>query len=174
MNIAVGRPEPTEYVPYFDRYISLVSSGDILVQLERQMETTLPFLGTISEAASRFRYAPDKWSIREVVGHVIDTERIMAYRALRFARADQTPVEGFEQDDYVKHASFDDCPLLDLARELQSVRKANLHFFRSLNDAAWLRRGLASKNEVSVRALAYIIAGHELHHLEVLRTLYAK
>lgn len=174
MNTAIGRPEPAEYVSYFDRYIRLVSSGDILTQLERQMETTRVFLGTISEEASRFRYAPDKWSIREVVGHVIDTERIMAYRALRFSRADQTPVEGFEQDDYIKNASFDDCPLADLARELESVRKSNLYFFRGLSDAAWMRKGTANKNEVSVRALAYIIAGHELHHLEVLRTRYSK
>lgn len=174
MDITIGRPEPTEHVPYFGKYISLVSGEDILAQLERQLETTRAFLGTISESASLFRYAPDKWSIREVMGHVIDSERIFAYRALRFSRADLTPVEGFEQDDYVKNASFDDCPLADLARELESVRKANLYFFRGLNKAAWMRKGLANKNEVSVRALAYIIAGHELHHLEVLRTLYIK
>ena len=107
-----------------------------------------------------------------MVGHMIDTEKIFAYRALRFARADKTPVPGYEQDDYVRNSSFNSYPLTELASELETVRRSTLYFFRHLEDDAWGRRGLANNAEVSVRALAYIIAGHELHHREMLLTRY--
>jgi hypothetical protein len=110
--------------------------------------------------------------VKEVLGHVSDSERVFAYRALRIARNDQTPMEGFEQDDYVKYGPFGQCSLAALIEEFKSVRQATLALFRSLEDAAWTRRGVANKNEVSVRALAYIIAGHELHHRRLLREKY--
>jgi hypothetical protein len=106
------------------------------------------------------------------VGHLIDCERIFAYRALRFARNDQTPLSGFEQDDYVSNASFDNCKLTDLASELMSVRQSTLFLFKHLDANAWMRRGLANDSEASVRALAHIIAGHELHHRDILRSRY--
>lgn len=168
----INYPEPTEYLPYYGKYVSLVPKGEILTTLERQLGTTLALLGTIPEAKAGSRYAPDKWSIKELVGHMSDTERIFAYRALRFARQDPTPLPGFEQDDYIRGAAFSDCKLVDLAAEFGHVRRASLYLFRHLNAAAWLRCGVASHGEVSVRALAYIIAGHELHHLEILKTRY--
>ena len=165
-------PEPTEYPPYYEKYVSLVPPGEIMTTLEQQLDQTLAVLRSIPEAQGNSRYAPDKWSIKELIGHLTDTERIFAYRALRFARHDQTPLSSFEQDDYVREAAFDACQLTDLVAEFEHVRRANLYLFRHLAPAAWLRRGVANKGEVSVRALAYIIAGHERHHLEILKTRY--
>jgi len=170
--LTINRPEATEYAPYYGRYISLVPDGDILESLEQQANETLRLLGGISESGADARYALEKWSIKEVVGHITDTERIFAYRLLRIARADETPLPGFEQDDYVRYGSFAACHLSDLAREFELVRQGNLLLMRHLDEEAWQRRGTASNAEVSVRALAYIIAGHELHHVGILKTRY--
>jgi uncharacterized damage-inducible protein DinB len=170
--LTVARPEPGEYAPYYERYISLVSGTDILGTLDAQRRQTLLLLSGRDESEGNFRYAPDKWSAKEVLGHVCDTERIFAYRALRFARADQTPIEGFEQDDYVSNGPFARAPLAELIEDYIAVRRATLTLLRNLDEAAWMRRGPANKNEVSVRALAYIIAGHELHHRRILEEKY--
>jgi hypothetical protein len=167
-----ARPDPTEYAAYYGKYINLVPEGDILTTLGHQMDDTLALLRSIPEAQADSRYSPDKWSIKEVVGHLIDAERIFGYRALRFARNDQTSLQGFEQDDYVKYGGFGEQSLSDLASEYEHVRRANIYLLRGLGREAWDRRGIASDNEVSVRGLAYIIAGHELHHLGIIRTKY--
>lgn len=172
MNETINKPDTTEYLPYYGKYVSLVPDGDILNVLGKQIEETVGLLNGIPESRANFRYAPDKWSIKELVGHVIDTERIFAYRALRFARNDKTPLPGYEQDDYVSNASFDSCTLTDLASELKTVRQSTLFLFKHLDESAWMRRGLANDSEASVRALAHIIAGHELHHREILRSRY--
>jgi len=172
MNETIGKPDTTEYLPYYGKYVSLVPDGDILTVLGKQIEETVALLNSIPESRASFRYAPDKWSIKELVGHVIDTERIFAYRALRFARNDKTPLPGYEQDDYVSNASFDSCRLADLSSELSSVRQSTLFLFKHLDEDAWMRRGQANDAEASVRALAHIIAGHELHHREILRSRY--
>ncbi len=166
------RPEATEYQSYFGRYVSLVPEGDIVAQLEAQLAETLELLRGVPEAEAGFRYGPDKWSIKQLVGHMIDTERIFAYRALCFARHDRTPLPGYEQDDYIRGGSFDAHPLASLAAEFESVRRASVFLFKHLDGEAWARTGTANNSEVSVRALAYIIAGHELHHREILRTRY--
>jgi uncharacterized damage-inducible protein DinB len=166
------RPASTEYDPYYSRYIEQVPEGDVLGTLGWQMGDTLAFIRGLPEAAGDSRYAPGKWSVKEVLGHIADTERIFAYRALRIARGDTTPLPGYEQDDYVRAAHFDRRPLAALASEFESVRNATLSLFRSLDAAALLRRGVANEVEVTPRALAYIIAGHERHHLEILRTRY--
>jgi hypothetical protein len=168
----IGRPDETEYVPYYGKYVSLVAGVDILSALSSQLPETLALLASVPESQGNFRYAPGKWSIKELVGHILDGERIFAYRALRFARNDKTPVPGFEQDDYIRNASFDAHPLQDLAAEFESVRRATIFLFRHLDADAWMRRGVASESEVSVRALAYMIAGHELHHVGILRDRY--
>ena len=172
MTAIIGRPDAGEYAPDFAEYIILVPGDDILTQLDRQLETTLSFFKNITEERSLYRYAPEKWSIRDVLGHLIDAERIMACRALRFARGDRTPVPGFEQDDYVRYGPFGHCRLVDLVGEFRSVRQVTWSLFRALDEAAWERRGVANKSEISVRALAYIIAGHELHHRRVLQERY--
>ena len=171
-DVTTARPDQTEYVPYFGKYVSLVPQGDIVGVLGEQIGETLALLNSIPEERAGFRYAPDKWSIKELVGHLIDSERIFSYRALRFARNDQTELPGFEQDDYVRGGSFDSTPLADLAAEFASVRQATVLLFKHLNDDAWTRRGAANESEVSVRALAHIIAGHELHHRKILREKY--
>ena len=171
-SLIVSRPGETEYSPYYGKYVSLVSGDDALAALGGQVSETLALLRGVPESQGNFRYAAGKWSIKELVGHVIDAERIFAYRALRFARNDRTPLPGYEQDDYIRHASFDACSLADLSAEFESVRRATLYLFGHLDAEAWGRAGVASEAEVSVRALAYIIAGHELHHARILRDRY--
>ena len=170
--LAIARPQPGEYAPYYDRYVSLVADDDILTTLDEQRRQMLLVLCSRSDPDGDFRYAPDKWSAKEVLGHVCDTERVFAYRALRIARADATAMEGFEQDDYVRNGPFAYRPLADLIEDYIAVRRATLSLLRNLDEAAWSRRGIANKNEVSVRGLAYIIAGHELHHRRILEEKY--
>jgi hypothetical protein len=170
--LAIARPEPGEYAPYYDRYIRLVQGEDILNTLDQQRRQTMLLLSGRDEEDGNFRYAPDKWSAKEVLGHVCDTERIFAYRALRFSRGDAAPLAGFEQDDYVRNGPFANCRLSDLVEEFIAVRRATLSLLRSLDEAAWMRRGVANNNEVTVRGLAYIIAGHELHHRRILEEKY--
>jgi hypothetical protein len=124
------------------------------------------------ESEGDLRYAPDKWSAKEVLGHVCDSERIFAYRALRIARGDRTPLAGFEQDDYVRNGPFAVRALADMIEDYIAVRRATLTLFRNLDEPAWTRRGIANNNEVSVRALAFITAGHELHHRRILEEKY--
>lgn len=169
-NIAL--PDPSEYAPYYSRYITLVGGHDAVAALEDQPRETLAVLSTLTEEQGDFRYAPDKWSIKEILGHINDAERVFAYRALRIGRNDQTPLASFEQDDYVRAGNFGVCQLGDLIEEFVCIRRATVLLFRQLSPEAWLRRGTASNNPVSVRAIAYIIAGHELHHRRVLQEKY--
>lgn len=170
--LTVARPQPGEFAPYYEHYISLVPGDDILTTLDQQRRETMLLLSCRDDDEGDFRYAPEKWSAKEVLGHVCDSERIFAYRALRISRADATPMEGFEQDDYVHNGPFAHRPLADLVEDFIAVRRATLSLLRNLDEAAWLRRGIANKNEVTVRALAYIVAGHELHHRRILEEKY--
>lgn len=170
--LTIDRPDETEYASYYGKYVSLVAGDDVLASLGDGLATTLALVRSVPEERANLRYAPGKWSIKELLGHMIDTERIFAYRALRFARGDTTPLPGFEQDDYIRHAAFDACSLDALAAEFESVRRATLFLFKHLDAEAWMRSGVASESAVSVRALAYIIAGHELHHAGILRDRY--
>jgi hypothetical protein len=171
-HFVVGRPEASEHSPYFGRYISLIADADILTVLQTQWKETAALLRGLSEKDGAVRYAADKWTVREMLGHVNDTERIFAYRALRIARADKTPLAGFEQDDYVLAGEFEKRTLADLREEFDAIRTSSLFLFRGLEEAAWLRQGTASGNFLSVRALAYMIAGHELHHRRILLEKY--
>jgi len=170
--ITIPRPSADEHDPYYAKYIALVPDGDLLALLSAQIEETCNLLKNVPESKAGYRYAPGKWSIKEVVGHLSDTERIFSYRALRFARVDATPLPGFEQDDYVKAANFDARQLAELVSEFRAVRQTTVALFRSFDEDAFRRRGVASDKSISVRALAYNIAGHELHHVEILRTRY--
>ncbi len=165
-------PETTEYSPYYGRYISLVPGRDLTAALESQTVHTLPVLLGVSEEMSLHRYAAGKWSVKEVLGHLIDAERIFTYRALRFARNDQTPLAGFDQDPYVASAHFDTRLWNDLVAEFEHVRRSTILFFRSLTPEEALRSGTSDENPITVRALGYIVAGHELHHMAILRDRY--
>lgn len=170
--LVIARPQAGEYAPYYDRYISLIAENDILSTLDRQRREMVLLLSGLSEEQGDFRYAPEKWSAKQVLGHVCDTERVFAYRALRIARGDATPMEGFEQDDYVKNGPFARHVIAEVIEDYIAVRRATISLLRSLEEAAWSRRGIANKNEVTVRALAYTIAGHELHHRRILEEKY--
>jgi hypothetical protein len=170
--LTIARPHPSEYAPYYDRYISLVAGSDILATLDAQRRDTMMLLCGRDESEGDFRYAPDKWTAKQVLGHLCDSERVFSYRALRIARGDRTPMEGFEQDDYVRNGSFSVTPLAAIIDDYIAVRHSTLTLLRNLEEPAWTRRGVANKNEVTVRALSYIIAGHELHHRRILEEKY--
>ena len=173
-HLVITKPDPTEHDPYYSRYIDLIKQQDILKVLPVQLDGTLALLRSIPDSRASFRYAPDKWSINELVGHVIDTERVFAYRALTFARNDRTLLPGFEQDDWIRGGSYAAQALKELASEFECVRRSNIYLFQHLDNDAWMRRGKANSTEVSVRALAYIIAGHELHHRKQIEEKYLR
>ncbi|MGI8468176.1 MAG: DinB family protein [Pyrinomonadaceae bacterium] len=168
----MNRPEKTEYAEYYDRYISLVAESDIVAAMENQLRETESFFAGISEEKGSLAYAADKWTIKQVVGHLSDGEKIFAYRALRISRGDETPIEGFEQDGYVENGNFDAARLADLVEEFSLLRRANILAFKNLTDEAWNKTGTASDNQVSVRALAYIMVGHVRHHIKILKERY--
>lgn len=170
--VAARRPDATEYSSYYGRYVAAVPEGDVMAVLRRDRDEWQTMIAELTESRGGHRYAKDKWSIREVIGHVSDTERVFSYRAFRIARGDKTPLASFDQDAYVKTADSDRRTLSSLAAELLAVRESTLALFISLPDEAWTRTGTASDNPVSVRALAYITAGHAQHHLKIVREQY--
>jgi len=168
----LARPEADEYAPFYASYIARVPEGDILELLARQAEDTQALLSPLSAERALHRYEPGKWSVNEVAGHLCDAERIFSYRALRFARGDETPLPGFDESAYVPQGHFDRRGLPDILAELRALRQCTLMLFGGLDDAAGLRRGTANGSPMSARAAAYVIAGHERHHVNVLRTRY--
>lgn len=165
-----GRPTAAEYIPYYDQYIRRVPDGDIVAILERQLEATAASAASLSPEQALRRSAPEGWNAIEIVGHLADTERVLAYRALRIARGDPTPLAGVEDfGPYVAAAGFARRPFADVIEEFASVRRATVTLLRSLETTAWTRSGLADGQRISVRALAYILAGHEAQHSEGLR-----
>ncbi len=163
------RPASTDYFAAFGNYIGQVPEEDILPAMESQLGEILALVRPVPESEGNVRHAPYTWSVKEVIGHITDAERIFAYRALRFARGDATQLPGFEENSYVKAAQFDRLRLRDLVDEFEHVRRANLHLFRGLPDEAWSKGGVASVGPITVRALAYVIVGHARHHANILR-----
>lgn len=172
MTVPPGRPQADEHAAYYAPYIALVPDGDIIGALADQHRTTQLRLAAVTEAQGAFRYAEGKWSVKEVLLHVADAERIFAYRLLRVARGDATPLAGFDENAYAVAAGCEARSMADVAAEFSTVRAATLSLVAGLPPEAWGRRGTANNYPVSVRALAYVIAGHELHHLQVLRERY--
>lgn len=167
-----ARPDPGEYNAYYDRYIALVPPGDIIALLTVQIDDTFALLRDLSEEQALHAYAPGKWTIKEVVGHIMDAERVFSYRALRFARGDQTPLASFDENAYAVAGRFNARPLASLISEFTAVRRATVAFLAGLPADTWVRGGQASDWRVSVRALAWITAGHELHHRNILAQRY--
>lgn len=166
------RPLAHEYDPYYHGYVARVPAGDIIEILRDQLADTSALLRSVPEAAAGFAYAPGKWSIKEVVGHLCDAERVFLHRALRFARGDTTPLAGFDENAWVPAGEFGARPLGGLIDELAAVRGASLALLQGLPAAAWSRGGQANGVPVTVRALAVITAGHELHHRFILQERY--
>jgi hypothetical protein len=168
----MNRPTPTEYAPYYEGYIAHVSETDILPVLRSQLDELDVLLGRVKPDHETFRYAAGKWSIRQLVGHLIDSERVFGYRALCIARGEQQNLPGFDQNDYMLTAPYDRIELEDLLSEMRLVRLSNIAMFRTLDEESWSRVGTANANQVTVRALAFIMAGHVRHHMNVLRERY--
>jgi len=169
----IEKPAPDEYAPYTIMYIGLLpNDGRVVDHLADNLKVTEDFIASLPEERLSFRYAPGKWTIKEVLSHIIDDERIYVYRALRFARNDRTELPGFEQDEFALYSGANERDTEDILAEFASVRRATITFFAGLNQTALERRGMADGKVMSVRAAAYHIAGHELHHLNIIRERY--
>lgn len=166
------KPSRNEYPEWYDGYIQSVPEGNILKLMKKQLKEITEFLNEIPASKETYCYAPGKWSIKEVLGHTNDAEKILAYRALRIIRQDKTDLPSYEHDDDIKAFDFNKIPFEDLKMEFRLIRKSNLFLFKNLNDSNWLSEGTVNGNKITVRALAYIIVGHAAHHLKILKEKY--
>jgi hypothetical protein len=171
-SFTIERPASTEFAPYYGKYIEQVPEGDLFQLMADQSAALTDLLKDVDEAQAGYRYEPGKWSLKEVLGHVCDTERIFVYRALRISRSDQTPMPGMDQNLFVEGGNFDERTLVDLLEEFQAIRQSTLLFFKSLSSEMWDRTGTASDCPFTVRALGYITVGHELHHRKIIQERY--
>ncbi len=168
----MNRPQQGEYNPYYDGYLNLVPDGDILEVLQKEKEKTISLVRNLSDEEARFRYGPNKWSIKEVIGHIADTELIMSYRLLRIGRGDTTPLAGFNENEYVSAANFDEFTVQELLDYFQNTRNATISLLKTMSPDSLTRVGHANQSETSARAIAYIIAGHEIHHRQIIKDRY--
>jgi hypothetical protein len=168
----MNRPSEAEYAPEYRAYINQVNESDILPVLRSQMDDLDTLLERVAAERQTYRYAEGKWSIREIVGHLIDGERVFGYRAFCIARGEKQNLPGFDQDDYLLTAPYHNIELDDLLSELRLVRLGNIAMFRTLDEEAWNRVGTANENQITVRAIAFALAGHVRHHMNVLRERY--
>ncbi len=166
------RPGPGDYSSYYEAYINLVEGNDILKILNQQSKQTQDILNSFSEHKGNYRYADGKWTVKEVVGHLLDTERIFAYRALCIARGEKKSLPGFDQNEYVKEGNFNSRELFDLNYEFRLLRESNLLLLRTFTPEMLNRRGFANESSITVYAILFIIAGHEKHHMNVLKERY--
>ncbi len=168
----IGRPEISEFAAYYTGYVGKVPGADIMGFLKQQMQSTAALIRGLDESAGDYRYEPGKWTVKELIGHIIDTERVFAYRALVFSRNDSTPLPGFDQDPWARHAPHANVPMAELAAEFEAVRGSTIALFRNLDHEAWSRGGIGNNNKMTTLAAAYIIAGHTEHHLDILKSRY--
>jgi DinB superfamily len=168
----MNRPAETEYAPYFENYIGQVNETDVMAVLRSEIDDLDVLLNRVPAEKETYAYAEGKWTIRQMIGHLIDGERVFGYRAFCIARGEKQNLPGFEQDDYLLTAPYNDISLEDLLSELRLVRLSNIAMFRTLDEEAWSRVGIANNNEVTVRAIAFVMAGHLRHHMKVLRERY--
>jgi len=166
------KPDATEFDAYYNKYVSLVTEPDLIRVLEEQPNELSALLGKLEEDKGKFAYAEGKWTIKEVISHLIDGERIFAYRVLRISRGDETPIEGFEQDGYIENSYANERSFDDLLSEFKLQREANLRLLNNLRDDSWKRMGTASGKPISARALGFIMAGHIRHHIGILKARY--
>ncbi len=168
----IAHPEPADYPPFFSRYVDLVPPGDVLGRLAAQRDGCLTLFAGIDEARAAYRYAPDKWSLKQVLGHMVDTELVFLYRAVAFSRGEQASLPSFDENGYAEAAAADALPWTALVGLYQQMRDLSLAYFGTLSAEQLERTGIASGKEVRVRAFPFVLAGHELHHLNVLRERY--
>lgn len=170
--LLTGPIEPSEYGEFYKGYVSKCDTEYLLSQFSSNSQVMINMLKSVNEKKASFRYEPDKWSIKEVIGHITDTERIMSYRALSFSRGETQPLPGYNHDEYVKFANFEGQALRDLINQYRSVRQSSETLFQSFSEEMLMRKGTASDNEFTVRALGFIIVGHEKHHIDILKERY--
>jgi hypothetical protein len=166
------RPLASEYPEYYKPYVDLVPEGELLTLLKENLVKTIELFESLSEASGHFRYAEDKWSIKEVLGHMADTERIMSYRLLRVGRGDQTALAGFNENEYVEGSQINKLPIKRILEDFIAIRKATLTLFQNMPEEAWANIGFANNTDVTARAIGYIIAGHALHHFKIINDRY--
>jgi hypothetical protein len=167
-----ARPQATEYAPYHSGYVGLVPEDNVLAVLETQAALISRIATAVQGERETYRYEPGKWSVRELLGHLIDAERAFGYRIFAISRGEEAPIPGFDERQYVRLSRYHTCTAAELADELAALRDANLRLMARLDDEAWTRRGTASGVPVTVRAVAYIMAGHVRHHLAILSERY--
>lgn len=168
----IKRPDQSDYPPFYETYISLIDSSDILALLKRQHQDFYAYIAAIPVDKFDFRYAEGKWSVKEVIGHIIEVERIMAYRALAISRKDLQSLPGMDENQYIANSNYGNADMADLAEEFSHVRAANIYMIKNLTPEMSTQKGIANNNEISVAALVYIIAGHLQHHLNILNERY--
>ncbi|MFD1957168.1 DinB family protein [Paenibacillus thailandensis] len=168
----IAKPQQGEYNPFYDTYIGKIPEGDLIAVLERQQEETVKLLGELPEDKHLYRYAPDKWTLKEVLGHIIDNERIMSFRMMCIAYGEQKPLPGYDQDEYMASDPYAGCTLPQLLEEYKLVRQATIALLKRLPEKLLANRGTANGGPASARAFAYIIAGHELHHMSIIKERY--
>ncbi len=169
---AISRPDAGEYPPYYHTYIGKVNTDDLISALEEGKGNFLSFMALVPADKLEYRYQEGKWTIKELIIHLMDAERIFTYRALRFSRGDSTSLAGFNEDEYVPNSGADERSLQNLLQEYAALRQSTIEFFKNLSPEMMLRTGIANGQEISVRSLGYIIPGHEIHHLAVIRERY--
>ncbi|PYS86888.1 MAG: hypothetical protein DMF62_14295 [Acidobacteria bacterium] len=169
----MNRPETSEYDAYYERYVSRVADEDIIPVLESQPAELRSMFSNVGDDRGNYKYADDKWTLKEVLSHLIDGERMFAYRVLRISRGDETPIEGFEQDGYIENSNANNRPFAELLEEFDLQRRSNVLLIKNLSEEATKRLGMASGLEVSVRGLIYIMGGHVRHHFAILKDLYS-
>ncbi len=167
----IHKPQTDEYAPFYNTYVSKVLDEDVVELLEQLQESTYTLFSNLSEEKANYAYAEGKWTMKQALGHMIDAERTFAYRLLCFSR-NHIELPGFDQDVYIDNSNFNDRTIQSLAAEFKTTRASNLYLIRALTDEQLNRRGIASGNAISVRALIYILAGHELHHLDIIKERY--
>ncbi len=168
------KPNVTEYAPYYQRYIDLITTDDIFSFYKQQAEEIVSLFTSLSEEKASFRYAEGKWTIKEVLAHIVDSERIFGYRVLAISRGDKNPLPGFSENDYVKNGKYENRSLQSLLAEYTHLSAANLELFKSLDEEMLVQKGTASGKEVTARAILFVTIGHEKHHLEVIKSRYLK
>ncbi|MFI5157273.1 MAG: DinB family protein [Sphingobacteriales bacterium] len=170
----INKPQPGEYAPYAEGYIAKVPDGPVIEILAYLKQSTYNFFSRITTEQADYAYAEGKWTLKQVLGHMIDTERVFSFRALCFSRGDKNALPGFDQEEYVAASTFDTRTIQDLANEFKTLREANIYLYNSLTEEQSLKMGVASNHPVSVRALVYMTAGHEIYHLDLIKERYIK
>jgi hypothetical protein len=168
----MNRPEKSEYAEFYANYIALVPESDIVFALQNQLTEIEILFAEMSDAKADHAYDTGKWTVKELLGHIIDGERVFSYRALRISRNDQTPLPGFEENFYVENSNFKNRTIADLIEEFLHLRQSNVLMFKNLSEESWTHRGTASNREISVRALAFTMVGHVRHHINILKERY--